>query len=103
MKYTSGIGQYCMRIADWLLDNDEALTVMDFYADPTNEPFTYSLSEVLAFDAPEIYNVLSERILSLGLQGRVNSQLAKLYLAKRFEQTDTVQADDITEIRFKFG
>lgn len=102
MKYTSGIGQYCVRIADWLMDNEEALTVMDFYADPTNEPFTYSLSEVLAFNSPEIYNVLSERILSLGLQGRVNSQLAKLYLAKRFEPNEAV-VDDIEEIRFKFG
>ena len=102
MNHTSGIGQYCMRIADWLLDNEEALTVMDFYADPTNEPFTYSLREVLAFDSPEIYNVLSERILSLGLQGRVNSQLAKLYLAKRFEPNEAV-VDDIEEIRFKFG
>lgn len=102
MNYTSGIGQYCVRIADWLMDNEEALTVMDFYADPTNKPFTYSLSEVLAFNSPEIYNVLSERILSLGLQGRVNSQLAKLYLAKRFEPTEHI-VEDIEEIRFKFG
>lgn len=95
--------EYCGIIAKWLMKNKDALTVLDFYEDVMNEPFEYSLTDVLGVDDDDIYNILSERILKLGMKGELNAPIARLYLSKRFETETSVPADTLNEISFKFG
>lgn len=94
------LDEYCGVIADWLMANPKALTVLEYFE---NNEELFPLSEVLAANDSRIYDVLSERILQLGLQNKVNASIAKLYLSKRFESENTIKTDSVSEIKFKFG
>lgn len=93
------LDDYCGVIADWLMANPNALTVLEYFE---NNEELFTLSEVLAANDSRIYDVLSERILKLGLQNSVNASIAKLYLSKRFESENTINTP-VSEIKFKFG
>ena len=95
--------EYCGIIADWLMKHSDAITVLDFFEDGMNCPTEYTLSDVLAADDVRIYDILSERILKLGMKGELNAPIARLYLSKRFESEASVPTDSLNEISFKFG
>lgn len=106
-EHRVSLDEWCLIIAEWLINHDHAITVLDFYSSSEREkymPFEYRLEEVLDHNHPAIYAVLSERILRRALVGTGNERISKLFLNKRkFEEPAESVVISNGEMTFKFG
>lgn len=98
--------EYCTYIYEWLLQNTNAISVLDFFEDMSNRPFRYTLADVLAVNDRNIYNLLEQRIAKEGLRGKFKAGMAIAVLNQKYNWDNAAEVNataDNGEIKFKFG
>lgn len=105
---TVSLEDYCSIIFEWLRINSQTYTVLDFFEDDSNQPFEYTLEEVMS--CPAIAVLLEQRIGRDGMNGKLKGTLVSTLLANKYNwctsKTETKSAVEVKTdepIQFEFG
>lgn len=105
---TMSLEDYCRVIYEWLRINSDTYTVLDYYEDDNNQPFEYSLEEVMC--CPIIAILLEQRIGRDGMNGKLKGTLVSTLLANKYSWVTSRTASKVDTnltsdgpIKFEFG
>lgn len=99
------VQQYATLIYHWLMANKESITILDFYDDPENYPYLYSIDEVQEVKSKKIIKLLEQRIINASLKKEINASFAALLLQNHYgwtKEQPKVEVEVSHPIRFEF-